>query len=228
MVQNKILVGVPTGEYARRADFYDYLGMLELPPNTMRIFSHDRSPAHSRNIIIDQAIEHNCTHVLFIDDDMAFKPNALKQLLEHDVDIISGLYFSRAYPHNPLVFDVADDSGACLPMYLFGNEPRLKEVVAADFGFCLIKTSIFEKLEKPYVRLGELNSEQWCDDIGFFNRVRKAGIKIYCDMECLIGHIGTMCIWPSQVNGKWYSLYDSGGKLTVPVPQIEEPIVMKV
>src|SRR5215831_3957474 len=212
MAYTKVLIGVTTGEYARRADFYDYFHMLQKPEGTMMIFCHDRSPAHGRNLIIEAAIENNCSHILFIDDDMAYKPDALMKLLEHDVDIVSGLYLSRAYPHAPLAFDLAAEDGSACPVYLMGGEKRLTPIVAAGFGFLLVNTRIFQFLEKPYVRLGELDSEQWCDDIGFFNRVRKAGIQSFVDFECLIGHIGTMIIWPNQMpDGRWMTGYDTGG-----------------
>lgn len=224
MVDAKVMIGVPTQEYARRADFYDYFNTLNKPPNCVAMFCHDRSPAHSRNLIVEQAIIYNCTHVLFIDDDMAFKPDALNKLLEHDVDIVSGLYLRREYPHQPLFFDLADDEGKCLYGYLDGIESRMREIVAAGLGFCLIKIGVFEKLEKPWIRLGELASDQWCDDIGFFNRVRKAGFKSYCDTECRVGHIGTMIIWPNKVDGKWFTGYDTG-KDMINTPQIIPNVV---
>jgi hypothetical protein len=223
MVGNKVLISVTTGEYARRADFYDYFHLMKKSDNSMVLFCHDRSPAHGRNMIVDAAREQKCTHILFIDDDMAYTVNALEQLLEHDKDIVSGLYLSRAYPHQPMVFDIADDTGAAFPMYLENDETneRLKPIVAAGFGFVLIKMSVFDKLEKPYVRLGELVSDQWCDDIGFFKRTREAGIQSYVDMECKVGHMGTMIIWPSKDKaGNWYSTYDTGGTGAINTPQI--------
>ena len=221
------MVGIITEHYARRADFYDYVNLLEKPEG-FTIYVHERSPARGRNIIIDEAIKHNCTHILFIDDDQAFEPRALKQLLKHDVDIVSGLYLSRAYPHTPLIFDVADDEGACLPVYLDPNDNGLKEIVAAGFGFLLVKTSIFEKLEKPYVRLGELDPEQWSDDIGFFKRVREAGIKSHCDMNCWVGHLGGMIVWPHKENGVWYTSYDTGGAGRINTPQMNANLVSKL
>lgn len=217
----KILIGVSTGEYARRADFYDYFNMLKKPDNSLILFSHDRSPAHARNIIAQTALEHNCSHVLFIDDDMAYKPEALYQLLEHNKDVVSGLYLGRAYPHQPLIFDLADDDGKCLYAYLEGNESRLIPIVNCGLGFVLIKTEVFKNLEKPWVRLGELDPQEWCDDIGFFNRVRNAGFELYCDTECRVGHIGTMIVWPVYKDGAWYTGYDTGGKGMISTPQIE-------
>lgn len=215
MARNKILIGVSTGEYARRADFYDYYNLLKKPEGTMSLFCHDRSPAHGRNKVIEAAKQENCTHLLLIDDDMAYREDALEKLLEHDVDIVSGLYLSRAYPHTPLAFDIADEmDGSAGSMYLTTDDKRrLVPIVAAGFGFCLFKMLVFERMEQPYVRLGELNAEQWCDDIGFFNRARLAGIKSYVDMECLLGHMGTMIIWPNRdSSGQWFAGYDTNGK----------------
>lgn len=210
-MSDKVLIGVPTGEYSRRADFYDYFNLLHKPAGSVVLFVHEASPAKARNILFEQAIQYDCTHILLIDDDMAYQPDYLTRLLQHDKDIVSGLYVGRSFPHKPIVFDLADESGACMNMYLEEDTPDLVPIVAAGFGFILIKTSIFEKLEKPYVRLGELDSQEWCDDIGFFKRVREAGIQSYCDTTVRCGHIGTMIIWPNKMDGKWYSGYDTTG-----------------
>lgn len=217
---SRLLIGVPTNEYARRADFYDYLNQLEKPPGTILMSPHGSSPAESRNLIIEQAQKHECDEILFIDDDMAFKANAYNQLHEHDKDIVSGLYYKRNYPHQPLVF-VGWEGVAGKFISLTGNEPRLIKIDAAGFGFCLIKTKVFDKLEKPYIRLGELAKDGWCDDIGFFLRAGQAEIESYCDTECLVGHIASMILWPSKVDGKWMTSYDTFGTGAVATPQLE-------
>jgi len=217
---SKVLVGVPTEEYARRADFYDYLHHLNRSVDTLIFIPHDRSPAHGRNLIVEEARRNNCTHVCFIDDDMAFKPDVLDKLLRHDVDVVSGLYFQRTYPHQPLVFDSFDEDGNAFFIYLDDNKPEgLINIVAAGLGFCLIKLDVFDRLQKPYFRLGELDPEQWSDDIGFFYRLYRLGIKCYCDLDCRIGHIGTMVIWPNHQDNKWMSGYDTNGKMMVNVPR---------
>ena len=217
---SKVLIGVITDEYARRADFYDWFNMLEKPSGSLISFCHARSPAKGRNLLVEQALTHDCSHILFIDDDMAYRPNALNQLLEHDASIVTGLYLFRAYPHQPLLFDCFDELGNAHVTSL-RNGNRLIEVVAAGLGFCLIKTDVFNRLEKPWFRLGELNSEEWCDDIGFFHRVYKSGIKVFCDTECMVGHMGTMIIWPNRTDdGKWMTGYDTNGKGILNTPQI--------
>ena len=223
MVPNKVLISAITGEYGRRAAFYDYYNLLHKPEGCMVLFCHDSSPAHGRNMLIDAAKINNCTHILFIDDDMAFPADSLDKLLEHDLDIVSGLYLHRQYPHAPLAMDLADDNGSCAPMYLLGVEPRLVPIVAAGFGFLLVKMSVFDKLEKPYVRLGELQADQWCDDIGFFNRVRKAGIQSYVDMDVRIGHMGSFTVWPQKDDkGNWVTGYDTNGATMLHIPQVSK------
>lgn len=219
MVQ-RVLIGWTTQESGRRADFYNYLSTLNKPPGTYHMPSNDRSPAKGRNLIIEEAMKKECSHILFVDDDMAPQPDALLQLLEHNVPAVSGLYLSRRYPHEPLAFDVADDSGACLPMYLLGNEKRLMPIVAAGLGFCLFKIEVFETMRKPWIRLGELDQEEWCDDIGFFKRFREAGFQLYLDTECLVGHIGSMIIKPNKEKGEWFTNYDTAGKGMIKTPQL--------
>lgn len=219
-MERKILVGIPTQEYARRADFYDYLHILNRSVDTLIFITHDRSPANGRNIMVEEARRNNCTHICFIDDDMAFKPDTLDLLLKHDVDVVSGLYFSRSFPHQPLIFDSFDEEGHAFFHYLDDSKSSgLIPIAAAGLGFCLIKLSVFDKLIKPYFRLGELDPEQWCDDIGFFFRLNKLGIKCYCDLDCKVGHIGTMVVWPNYNDGKWMTGYDTNGKMLVNVPR---------
>ena len=222
MVDNntQVLIGIVTGEYARRADFYDYYNLLDKPGHCYYLPCHDRSPAKGRNMIVEAAFQHDCTHILFIDDDMAYPPDSLMKLLEHDKDVVSGLYLTRAYPHQALIFDVADDSGACLHTYLTKDVDGLIPIVAAGLGFCLIKTEVFRKMEKPWIRLGELDPEQWCDDMGFFKRVREAGFQPYCDTNVRIGHMGTMIIWPDRKeDGQWLTGYDTNGTGMIRTPQ---------
>lgn len=229
-MNERVLIGVVTNEYARHAAFYDYYNTLIKPQGSAVAINHNKSPASSRNEIIELALGDNFDRILFIDDDQAYKPDSLLQLLNHDVDIVSGLYLGRAYPHRPLVFDLAEPDGSCRHYGLRGDEKGLIEIVAAGLGFCLIKTSVFKKLEKPYIRLGELNSEEWCDDLGFFKRVREAGIKIYCDFDLKIGHMGSMTIWPENVKNQWLAKYDTGYSESIgtPLPQVAKELLVEV
>lgn len=220
MVDSKVLIGAVTGEYARRADFYDYLNLMTKPTNSLLLLCHDRSPAKGRNMIIDAAIQHDCTHVFFLDDDMAFPADILSKLLAHDKDAITGLYLSRAYPHQPLIFDDFGDDGKALYSYLDENTPPLKKIAAAGLGCVLIKIEILKQMEKPWVRLGELDSQEWCDDIGFWWRYYKAGFELYCDTTIRVDHIGTVKVCPRFEGGRWLVGYDTAGNGLISTPLV--------
>jgi GT2 family glycosyltransferase len=217
------MIAVPTAEMARRADFYDYFNLLDKPVGSIITFSHGQSPARNRNLMIQQALENDCTHVFFLDDDVAFEKDLLSRLLAHDKDIVTGLYFMRNYPHTPIIFDYANETGHCRTHYLSDNEKGLIEIVATGLGCCLIKTEVFKKVEKPWIRLGELELDHWCDDIGFFRRVREAGFKLHCDLDAKVGHMAQVTIWPQQIDGKWISVYDTHGTGSASVNQLVKP-----
>lgn len=219
----KLMIGISTGEYGRRADFYDYYDALDKPTGSVIMKSHGQSPAQNRNAIAKAAIANDCTHVLFLDDDMTFERDALTRLLVHaDKDVVSALYLLRTYPHYPAAFDAGPfGNGECKFMFLTPEVTGLKEVVNVGFGFCLIKTDVFKAMEKPWVRLGEINKDEWCDDVGFFNRVRKAGFRIYCDTDIRCGHFLNMTLMPMKNDqGEWMTSYITTSGQVLQIPQV--------
>jgi len=217
---SKVMIGVATSEFGRYAAFHDYLNLLHKQEGTIQMVVHGQSPAKARNLIFEAALEHDCTHILLLDDDMTFAPDTLEKLIAHDVDIVMGYYLMRNYPHQGLVFKEAEPDGKCLWYEVQDGETGLVEVKGGGFGCVLIKTSIFEKLEKPWVRLGEIEPEGWCDDLGFYKRVREAGIKIHMDLDVLCGHISSVIIAPLYKDGKWHVSYNTFVNESVVFPMI--------
>lgn len=215
----KVMIGTPTAGFIRNSTFIDYIYQLE-KPNAILTYSHGASPAKGRNLIIETALEASCTHVMFIDDDMAPPAYGLMRLLSHDKDIVTGLYLMRSYPHLPVVFDEAYSDGLNKHMFLTPGLEGLVEVTNAGLGFVLIKTDVFRKMDKPWITLGELEKDGWCDDISFFNRARAAGFKIYCDLNCCVGHMAQTTVTPTLVDGKWVTTYNTGSLDAIQFPQI--------
>ena len=231
---NTVLIGVPTPNYSRNDSFYDYWNLIEKPAGTICTFARGQSPARNRNLIIEQALANNCSHILFIDDDTAPPSNILTELLKHDVDVVTGLYLMRSFPHRPIIFESADEAGRCSHHFLSGKEQGLIPIVAAGLGACLIKAKVFQTMkdkglatdehgyENRWIRLGELESDHWCDDIGFFRRVREAGFQAYCDTSICVGHFTQSTITPHLTEkGDWVTTVDTMGtrKITIPQPR---------
>lgn len=180
---------------------------MEKPANSLITAVHGQSPASARNFIITQALQNECTHVFFMDDDIVMPPNTIERLLAHDKEIISGLYLMRSFPHYPVLFDQAFEDGMCKFMYLTPDKQGVIPVVNCGFGMVLIKIEVFKKMQKPWVTLGEIEKDGWCDDVSFFNRARKAGFQIYCDLTTIGGHMVNVTAYPNFVNGMWITEY---------------------
>ncbi len=213
----KVLIGLSTGEFIRKANFLPWFLGIDKPAGSLMTTVHGQSPAQARNIIIQQALDNNCTHVLFLDDDMEFPPDTLMKLLGHNVDGVMGLYLMRTYPHFPVAFDRAFPNGFNKFMYLSPEVTGLVPITNGGLGCVLIKTEVFKKMQKPWVTLGEIDKEGWCDDVSFFNRYREAGFKLYLDTNLRVGHMTTITLYPDYINDRWMTNYKHiNGNVLVP------------
>lgn len=214
----RVLIGITTAEYARRADFYDYINALQKPINTIQIAMHGQSIAFNRNEIVKQALAYNCTHIMFIDDDVLCRPNIIYKLLEHKKDIVCALQLRRHFPHEAIVF--GDDYR---PLALNAETKRLVKIKGAGLGSCLISTSVFRRLFLPYFRMGQIKAmDQIGEDTNFFQRAHEAGFDAYCDTDARVGHVASVSIWPDKQDGQWLSTYDTSGtqRISIPAPII--------
>jgi len=213
MLNIKVMVGVITGENARRADFYDYFNQIDKPSNSICITVHGQSIAHNRNQIVEQALIHGCTHIMFIDDDVICNPDIIFKLLEHNKDVVTGLQLKRNFPHTPLIFkDFLIDKNLFSHYKLNElNGQRLVPIKAAGLGAVLINTEVFKRLEAPWFRFAEFRLDQMSEDTGFFKRINDLGIESYCDTNCQVGHVSSMIVRPIKKGNDWIVDYDSGG-----------------
>jgi hypothetical protein len=180
MGDRPVMIGVPSGDFVH-ADFAFALTMLfgrtlaaGVPLGVTNI--KGTLIDSSRNMIVEQALQANCSHLLFIDSDMAFKEDALLWLLQQDKDIIGVTYCTRRAPfllvhHNISVLD---------PRSLL--EPIGKYRVAAlPCGFMLIKTDVFKKLPKPWFVTD--CREELGEDVFFCRAARAAGFDVWLDVD---------------------------------------------
>ena len=161
-----------------------------LPINTSYGFSlsKDHPIAEARNAIAEQAIKNHVKYLFFIDDDTAppnFAVSRLMSILEGDskVGVAGGIYFTKTNPPQPVVGRK------------FGQGPswdwKLGDVFECETlgtGCMMIRTAIFEHLEKPWFKeVSELHpsegieSLKMTDDVYFLHKVKEAGYKIMAD-----------------------------------------------
>jgi hypothetical protein len=121
---------------------------------------------HARNLLVERTLQivPDCTHLLFIDDDMVFEDDALERLLAHDLPVVGGLCHNRRHPYMPILMrhPVKDDpSSGYAFMYDYCDQTDdhgLVEVDATGAAFLLVKREIFEAIaktgEKPFTQRG--------------------------------------------------------------------------
>jgi glycosyltransferase involved in cell wall biosynthesis len=142
----------------------------------------------SRNNCVQKAQEYKVDYILFIDSDMVFPPEALQEMIAHDVDIVALNYTTRGSVIKPTAqnFDyMAVESRHA--------KTRLEEVMLAATGFMLIKMEVFEKLQKPYFNFAANNHNEIVgEDYFFCYSARAAGYKIFVDHELslCVRHLG--------------------------------------
>lgn len=140
--------------------------------------------AENRNYCVYQALKNECSHLLFIDDDMTFPPDTLDYLLEVDKPIVGVYSFSRKLPLSPTVKFI----GAA-------PEERPKEPFECDqvgMGVALIKTDIFKDIPAPWFRFESSPTGFTIEgeDGHFCNKAKKQGHEVWCDPRISVGHIG--------------------------------------
>lgn len=95
----------------------------------------------ARNKFCQQAIEGEFDYILWLDSDMVFPSYVLQQFMQHDKDIVAGLYFRRSYPFTPVAFSELRRENGVLRMKDLEEWPNeLFEVDGVGFGCVLMKT----------------------------------------------------------------------------------------
>jgi predicted O-methyltransferase YrrM len=154
----------------------------------------------SRNSIVRDFLESDCTDLVFLDADVDWEPRDIVQLCRRDCDIVGGVYPYRR------------EGGENMPVRLMSGAREhdgLLEVEGLPTGFIKIKRHVLEKLAskapKYFDKIYETalvfdrptpdeNKTRWGGDIDFCNRWRAMGGRIFADSELRLGHTATIIL----------------------------------
>ncbi len=103
--------------------------------------------AEVRNCIVKQVLDydrehHAVTHLFWIDDDVLVQPGCLLELLNHDRDIISGVYFLKheGALSTPLIYpESGGGPGKFLP-------DQVQDVWGHGMGLTLVRTEVYKRM----------------------------------------------------------------------------------
>lgn len=144
--------------------------------------------SRAREKALQEAKEKGFTHLLMLDDDMAFPADLVDRLIEHDLPFVAGNY-CRKIPGAPSSISfgmdgkVIDSSG----------KSGLEEVQFVGAGVNLLDLTKIET-EAPHfcVVWDESREDYWGEDMFFCNKLRGHGYQLFIDHDASqkIYHMG--------------------------------------
>ena len=129
-------------------------------------------------------------YIMWIDSDQVFEPNDFFKLLEHDKDIVSGLYLRKPQGDTlndvPIEFACFNENGK----RLYTNEVNgeLIKVWSNGMGWMLVKKGVFEKIEYPWFGPIIEGLGFHGEDVSFQVRAKDVGFESYVDTSIIVGH----------------------------------------
>lgn len=226
----KVLIGVSAAETARFTDFWDSFVHV-LPPSGVDVdirVGRGANIAKNRNGLTEIALATGAEWIWYVDDDQVFAPDTLQRLLAHDVDVVSGLYVARDFPFKAQIFDREDERGLVAHRLFEPTDRGLVKVVAAGAGSFLVRRKVIETLTPPYWTLGQIEPDNWGDDLDFCRRVRAAWFDIWCDLECGVGHKIQATLWPERTPQGWVTTLVASNMPVAHFPSPRSPLTAGV
>lgn len=134
------------------------------------------------NLLRDVVSLWGATHVLWLDADMTFPPDAALRLLAHDKGIVAANYVTRVAPSRP----TARRDGQRISS---AEATGLEAVDHVGMGVFLMRTSVVEDIPSPRFWY---STPTETEDVYFCNLLRSKGHTIYVDHDLSkdVGHVG--------------------------------------
>jgi hypothetical protein len=136
--------------------------------------------------------------IMWIDSDILFTPAQFQRLLDHDKDIVSGVYAMEGGKLIATVKEWDEETFKKQGYFDFmtldelNGKKDLIEVAYTGMGFMLVKKGVFEKLEYPWFKPLEKQIGDMVDftmeDVAFCLRIQEKGIHVLVDPQVRVGH----------------------------------------
>lgn len=141
--------------------------------------------AYLRNLLLNEFMLSDCTYLFSVDSDILVPPPALSSLISHKTDIVSALV-----PNGHLLGD--ENIYNILSRDQKGNYIHIKDF-PRDKIFAVDITGAAYLINKRVIKEGGVrySAAGGAEDIGFCERAKSLGFKIYCDPRIKCEHVMT-------------------------------------
>jgi hypothetical protein len=166
-----------------------------LPPGSHYTFVSGMPYDHARNHACELALQGGYKYLFFLDDDVIPPPNIIDILMSSNLDIVSGNYWRRHNPVQPVALLALKEGGTGY-IQLEKNDQKIYEVDFIGGGALLIKRKVLETMPKPWFewwcdREDLPQNERYSEDFSFCRKAKlKHGFKIHFDTRAKCKHAG--------------------------------------
>jgi FkbM family methyltransferase len=187
----KILIAIPTARYIE-ADTFKSIYDLEVPEGYETTFQYfyGYRVDQVRNLIADWVVR-DYDYLFSVDHDITFPPDTLKKMLEHDVDLVTGVYRQRLEPQQLEIYEPF--GGRMSTEDLFAKKWKLIGIGGCGFGCVLVKKEVLVSIGYPQFEYHPAldHNNTISEDTDFCKKAMAKGFKLWCDPSILCGHIGS-------------------------------------
>lgn len=218
-----------TGDLTRYAIAMQALMQLKLPGPSVNAWFTGVLIAKSLNLAFQSVMDNpNLQWAWVMGDDHTFDPNILLQLLDRQVDVVAPFCLNRLPPMDPTIVEHNHQPSGRMKyledMPTSGLYKLKDDETCGDAGL-LVRRSVLEKIGAPWYD-HRMSGSIAAEDQAFIGRVKDAGIDVYIDAECPMGHIGLVEYKPVLKDGKWHVRLMGGGRFHIadlgPAPRKSE------
>lgn len=138
----------------------------------------------SRENMIEEALKNDCTHVLFVDDDMGFDRYCLNGALARQMPIVVGNYRRKAAPFRFTAVN-KDENDTIVEIKTTEESRSLEECYYGGFGFTLIETEVLKAVKAPRFLPGwsEKYGTYTTEDFPFYKQAKEKGFTAFVDHD---------------------------------------------
>jgi hypothetical protein len=191
----KLAILVPTRDTVHSQFAYCLAQLIkttsEAGIDTYLFFDSSTILLNQREKLIENAKDIKCDYVLWLDSDMMFPSTTALRLLAHNKDIVACNYMKRSKPLKTVAYTDLTNWDSWLPL-----EPKddLIKVEGVGMGCMLMKTEIFNSLQKPYFEFTyKGDTQDWYgEDFMLLTKLRLNQFNVYIDtiLSMDIKHLG--------------------------------------
>lgn len=171
--------------------------MTPMNQKTIRLFIEGMEVGDAYNRAVETILSHpelsHWKYMLTLEEDNMPPPDGLLKLYESigKYAAVGGLYWTKGPGGQPMCY--GDPTGVMNFIPQIPKPGELTECNGLGMGFTLFKLDTFKKLDSPWFVTKQeytpgVGGSSYTQDLYFFEKARKAGLKVACDARVLVGH----------------------------------------